>query len=519
MAYFQMTWTQTNGGNPFESGENKLTQTQTTGPFTSPLNLKQNIIPYPPPAIDFEIPQVSINTAPCIVTFTWTASPIPTPYEVNPLLYTYRVYDNDTGELMITDQTTSLSGTFTIPDIVIPLTTAQTYTTTDIDYIGHYFYSQITATGGGGTSDPATSALSWFYPDIMLAGTVVDLSITILSGVITIVAGMTFLSNPFAGGNTQVNLALQSSTTSGGSYSLTDNFDTLTQYGSNVPGQYTFDYVINYGVQAGKYYKIFSVQTAVDGSRLPSYLSTWNATPFFYNPTMSPPTLITKKDGEPLYFVVRGNENIANKIQFTLTPNATSPVLYTATNFTWTLYTSATENGTYTVTGSTDTFADSGEATTTYNDSGTGTFATPAPYNTWCKLYVIAVSANIVSSSSLISEAFLSPNKVNTPIIASFTLAANDRFNSSWSIAAQPAAASWEYQIWESTTENGTFTVLYNFTLDFTLRIVSAFDTYLPGGATFTAGYWYKLYVIAVGSALTNVYSSDAGISNALEGY
>lgn len=518
MAYFQIIWTQTGGGNPF-NGENKLMKTETSGPFSSELNLRPTVIPYPPPAIDFEIPLGSINTAPCVVTFTWTPSIIPTLYEVNPLLYTYRVYDNDTGELMITEQTTSLTGTFSIPSMVIPLTTAQTYTTTNIDYIGHYFYSQITTTGGGGTSGPATSALSWFRPDIILAGTVVDLSITIVSGVITIVAGMTFLSNPFAGGNTQVNLALQSSTTSGGSYSLTDNYDTQTSFGSNVPGQYTFDYVINYGVQAGKYYKIFTVQTASDGSKLPSYLSTWNATPFFYNPTMSPPTAITLADGQTLYFVIRGNDNTADKILFKLTPAATSPVLYTATNFTWTLYTSSREDGTYTVTSSTDTFADSGEVTTTYNNGGEIAFATPAPYNTWCKLYVIAVSANIISSSAFISNPFQSPNKVNTPTILSFTLPANNRFNSSWSIAATPAAVSWQYEIWESFTETGTYTILYIFTLEYSDRSVSAFDTYLPGGATFTAGYWYKLYVIGVGSANTNVFSSDPGISNALEGY
>ena len=77
---------------------------------------------------------------------------------------------------------------------------------------------------------------------------------------------------------------LLSSTTSGGSYSLTDNYDTQTTFGSNVPGQYTFEYNVAYGVQAGKYYKIYSVQTTSDGSKLPSYLSTWSATPFLYNP-------------------------------------------------------------------------------------------------------------------------------------------------------------------------------------------------------------------------------------------
>jgi hypothetical protein len=428
------------------------------------------------------------------------------------------VYDNDTNELITTAQTTNTSGTFSIPSMSIILTTVQSYITTNIDYIGHYFYSKITTTGGAGTSDPAASALSVNLPLIMSAGQVVDLSITISAGVITIVAGMTFFESPFLGGAGQVNLALQSSTTSGGSYSLTDNYDTQTTFGSNIPGQYTFDYNVNYGVQAGKYYKIYSVQTTNDGSKLPSYLSTWNATPFFYNPTMPAPTAITLADGQTLYFVVRGNDNIANKIRFTLTPGGGSPVLYTATNFTWTLYTSATETGTYTATASTDTFADSGEATTTYNNGGEIEFSPAAAINTWCKLSVIAVSANIISSSAFISDAFLSPNKVFTPTILSFTIPSQDRFNSSWSIAgATPSPLSWEYKIYQSETQNGTYTILYNFTLAFDTRTVDLFATTLPGEDTFTAGYWYKLYVIGIGSASVNRFSSDPGISSAVE--
>ena len=509
-----MTWTQTGDENPFNKGQNVLSQAETSGAFSSELKLRPGVIPYPPPAIVFTIPQESI--APQVVTFTWTPSPAPTPYEVNPLLYTYTVYDNDTNEVITTAQTTTTSGTFSIPSMSIILTTSQTYITTNIDYIGHYFYSKIATTGGAGTSDPAASALSVNLPLIMVKGTVVDLSITILAGVITIVAGLTFLSNPFDGGVGQVNLALQSSTTIGGSYSLTDNYDTQTTFGSNVPGQYTFDYTVNYGVQAGKYYKIYSVQTTNDGSKLPSYLSTWNATPFFYNPTMPAPVAIAYNDGYTLYFVIRANENIANKIYFKLTPGGDSPVLYTATNFTWTLYTSATENGTYTATASTDTFADSGEATTTYNNAGIIEFSPAAAINTWCKLYIIAVSANIISSTAFVSEAFQSPDRVNTPAIASFSISSLTQFSSSWSITGT-VPVSWQYIIYQSDTQNGTYTLLFNFTLAFDTRTVEPFTTTLSGEQSFIDTYWYKLYVIAVGSAANNLFSSDPGISSGVE--
>lgn len=514
MAYFQMTWTQTAGGNPFDNGGNKLTQTQTTGPFTSPLNLKQQVIPYPPPAIDFVIPQSSINTAPCVVTFTWTAPPIPTPYEVNPLSYTYRVYDNDTNELMTTAQTTSLSGTFTLPSMVIALTTAQSYTTTNINYIGHYFYTKISSTGGGGTSDPRASALSWFRPLIMMSGTVTTLSITILAGVVTIDTAMTFVAgNPFDGGVTEVNFALRSSTTLGGTYSLTDNYDTQTQYGSNVPGQYSFTYDVNYGVPAGKYYKIYSVLTSTDGSKLPSYLSTWSATPFFYNPTMPTPVLIEYADGFTSYISSRD----LNVIYFKLTPGGGSPVLSAQTNYTWTLYTSATETGTYTATSSTATFADSGEATTTYNPAGILTFSPPAPLNTWCKLYVIAISTNIVPSSPLSSSAFQSPNKVSTPSILAFDLLSTTDFRASWRLSTvPPEPLSWEYKIYESTTESGTYDQFDAFTLPYTTATVGAFTTTLNSSLEFTTGNWYKLYVIGVANS-GNVITSDPGISSAVQ--
>jgi hypothetical protein len=511
MAYFQMTWTQTGGGNPFDNGGNTLTQTQTTGAFSSPLKLTEKIIPYPPPAIVFTIP--AVNVAPQVVTFTWTPSPIPTPYEKNALVYTYRVYDNDTNTLMTTAQTTTTTGTFTLPSMSIPFTTAQTYITANINYIGHYFYSKITTTGGGGTSDPKESSLSRFYPEIMPAGTVASLSITISAGVVTIVAGMTFLSNPFDIGVTQVNLALQSSTTSGGSYSLTDNYDTQTTFGSNTPGQYTFDYNVTYGVQAGKYYKIYSVQTASDGSKLPSYLSTWNATPFLYNPTMPTPTLIEYSDNQSSYFTSR---TVINVISFKLTPGANPPVLASETYFTWTLYTSATQGGTYTATSSTDSFVDSGQATTTYNPNNNITFSPSPPYATWCKLYVVATSANIITSSALISDAFLSPSIISTPIIILFSISSSTEFSASWSITGRPAADGWEYYIYESTTQTGSYNLYDTFALAYTNSTVDTFTTTLNGGNAFTSGYWYKLYVIGTSTG-GGVLQSNTGISSAVQ--
>ena len=511
MAYFQMTWTQTAGGNPFDNGGNTLTQTETTGDFSSPLKLTEKVIPYPPPEIVFTIP--SVNVSPQVVTFTWTPSPIPTPYEKNALVYTYRVYDNDTNALMTTEQTTTTTGTFTLPSMSIPFTTAQTYITANINNIGHYFYSKITTTGGGGTSDPKASSLSRFYPEIMAAGTVASLNISISAGVITITAGMTFLSNPFDIGVAQVNLALQSSTTSGGSYSLTDNYDTQTTFGSNVPGQYTFEYNVAYGVQAGKYYKIYSVQTTSDGSKLPSYLSTWSATPFLYNPKMATPILIEYADGKSSYF----SDRSAAVIFFKLTPGGSSPVLSGVTNYTWTLYTSATETGTYTVTSSTATFADSGNATTTYNEDATLTFSPAAPYNTWCKLYVIAISVNILPSDPLISDAFVSPSIVSTPLILSFSLTSSTEFSASWRLGSTPPVPnSWEYSIYQSDTESGTYTSYDTFTLSYTTGTVGIFATTLNGSNEFTSGYWYKLYVTGIANS-GGVITSQPGISSAIQ--
>ena len=96
-----------------------------------------------------------------------------------------------------------------------------------------------------------------------------------------------------------------------------------------------------------------------------------------------------------------------------------------------------------------------------------------------------SIGKEITSDNSvLISYVISSGEAGNNVKFTSLT-----EFSSSWSVAgATPSPLSWQYYIYESETQNGTYTQVFTFNLPFELRTVDLFTTSLTGAETFIDG-------------------------------
>ena len=75
MAYFQPTWTQTAPDHSFGANTGLITSTETSDSFSSQLNIKSTVIPYPPSG---NVVSFIYNQTYSTANINWNPVPIPT---------------------------------------------------------------------------------------------------------------------------------------------------------------------------------------------------------------------------------------------------------------------------------------------------------------------------------------------------------------------------------------------------------------------------------------------------------
>jgi len=520
MAYFQIIWTQTNGENSFNSGGNILTQTDTSGPFSSELNLRQKVIPYPP--TDYLL-SFTYNSSYSTANLNWTSAPIPTPYEVNPLSYSWNLYNSTLSLLIDSGTTNSTTDTSVLGNSSYIF---MVYTLSTLNYASNYFYISANSTGGGGTSSNSESVPVQYFPLVMPTPSITFFSTFLQNSVYSLDLQFSFETPPAPAlvASTLFTLGLFSNLTDTEPYipCSTLGYFQQVQSPTYTPPNYIFNLsydlnsvnpqTLNFTILSGFYYKIALVASDMLGNVSDSSISQQSLFQF-YNPIVETPSGSS--------FTVFSADKFSN-VQI-VAPYVQNPTVnLSSITYNWILYTSP-DDTTYVSTTNTGNFpAFAGGQTTTIQQLLIGT---PILGDAYYKLYVNGSAAlNVAQPSTYFSSltGTYAPPAIPAATISSFEMIGLSSFSLSFTITSLPMAnTGWGWALYSNAFVTGNYssairsgifplisadsisTPTYSPAITSGTRPNYSFyigNTEIGGGTPLTDGTYYKLALQGIGS-------------------
>ena len=459
MAYFQPTWTQTAPDHSFGANTGLITSTETSDSFSSQLNIKSTVIPYPPSG---NVVSFIYNQTYSTANINWNPVPIPTSYEVNPVNYSWSLYSS-TSSILIdsgTRTTTSVSSVFGTSEYYFMV-----YKFYTINYVNDYLYITTNSTGGGGTSSNAQSVLVQHTPSLMSTPSITVFSTFINASALNIdlYFSMGAPPNPTGIVSTLFTIGLYSNITAEGTYTTCSTIGFYTQFqGATLEGEnYRIQLCnsqgggnIDFYINTGYYYTAAMVASDMLGNISDSSISE-PSNYSFYDPVTQTVTGVT--------FNITSVNTLANVRIAPQDTMQSPPITNQDVIYNWVLFTNTTDSpNTYisTVNNGTLTYE---EAT---NPGATITLTSSISGDNYNKLYIESRAPNNIARPSpyfsTTSGVYALPS-VTPSIIDTFTM--NDTTHLSVTFHISPINANpnllpnigWGYGLYYSATENGTY--------------------------------------------------------------
>ena len=460
MAYFQPTWTQTAPDHSFGANTGLITSTETSDSFSSQLNIKSTVIPYPPSG---NVVSFIYNQTYSTANINWNPVPIPTSYEVNPVNYSWSLYSS-TSSILIdsgTRTTTSVSSVFGTSEYYFMV-----YTFYTINYVNDYLYITTNSTGGGGTSSNAQSVLVQHTPSLMSTPSITAFSTFINASALNIdlYFSMGAPPNPTGIVSTLFTIGLYSNITAEGTYTTCSTIGFYTQFqGATLEGEnYRIQLCnsqgggnIDFYINTGYYYTAAMVASDMLGNISDSSISE-PSNYSFYDPVTQTVTGVT--------FNITAVNTLANVRIAPQDTMQSPPITNQDVIYNWVLFTNTTDSpNTYisTVNNGTLTYAEANFA-----PGATITLTSSISGDNYNKLYIESRAPNNIARPSpyfsTTSGVYALPS-VTPSIIDTFTM--NDTTHLSVTFHISPINANpdllpnigWGYGLYYSATENGTY--------------------------------------------------------------
>lgn len=460
MAYFQPTWTQTAPDHSFGANTGLITSTETSDSFSSQLNIKSTVIPYPPSG---NVVSFTYNQTYSTANINWNPVPIPTSYEVNPVNYSWSLYSS-TSSILIdsgTRTTTSVSSVFGTSEYYFMV-----YKFYTINYVNDYLYITTNSTGGGGTSSNAQSVLVQHTPSFMSTPSITAFSTFINASALNIdlYFSMGAPPNPTGIVSTLFTIGLYSNITAEGTYTTCSTIGYYTQFqGATLLGEnYRIQLCnsqgggnIDFYINTGYYYTAAMVASDMLGNISDSSISE-PSNYSFYDPVTQTVTGVT--------FNITAVNTLANVRIAPQDTMQSPPITNQDVIYNWVLFTNTTDSpNTYisTVNNGTLTYAEANFA-----PGATITLTSSISGDNYNKLYIISSAPNNIARPSpyfsTTSGVYALPS-VTPSIIDTFTM--NDTTHLSVTFHISPINANpnllpnigWGYGLYYSATENGTY--------------------------------------------------------------
>lgn len=460
MAYFQPTWTQTAPDHSFGANTGLITSTETSDSFSSQLNIKSTVIPYPPSG---NVVSFTYNQTYSTANINWNPVPIPTSYEVNPVNYSWSLYSS-TSSILIdsgTRTTTSVSSVFGTSEYYFMV-----YKFYTINYVNDYLYITTNSTGGGGTSSNAQSVLVQHTPSLMSTPSITAFSTFINASALNIdlYFSMGAPPNPTGIVSTLFTIGLYSNITAEGTYTTCSTIGYYTQFqGATLEGEnYRIQLCnsqgggnIDFYINTGYYYTAAMVASDMLGNISDSSISE-PSNYSFYDPVTQTVTGVT--------FNITAVNTLANVRIAPQDTMQSPPITNQDVIYNWVLFTNTTDSpNTYisTVNNGTLTYAEANFA-----PGATITLTSSISGDNYNKLYIESRAPNNIARPSpyfsTTSGVYALPS-VTPSIIDTFTM--NDTTHLSVTFHISPINANpnllpnigWGYGLYYSATENGTY--------------------------------------------------------------
>ena len=459
MAYFQPTWTQTAPDHSFGANTGLITSTETSDSFSSQLNIKSTVIPYPPSG---NVVSFIYNQTYSTANINWNPVPIPTSYEVNPVNYSWSLYSS-TSSILIdsgTRTTTSVSSVFGTSEYYFMV-----YKFYTINYVNDYLYITTNSTGVGGTSSNAQSVLVQHTPSLMSTPSITVFSTFINASALNIdlYFSMGAPPNPTGIVSTLFTIGLYSNITAEGTYTTCSTIGFYTQFqGATLEGEnYRIQLCnsqgggnIDFYINTGYYYTAAMVASDMLGNISDSSISE-PSNYSFYDPVTQTVTGVT--------FNITAVNTLANVIIAPQNTMQSPPITNQDVIYNWVLFTNTTDSpNTYisTVNNGTLTYE---EAT---NPGATITLTSSISGDNYNKLYIESRAPNNIARPSpyfSTTSGVYAPASVTPAIINTFAVSTNIFYSVTFNI--NPINANpdllpnigWGWSLYSNATENGTY--------------------------------------------------------------
>ena len=466
MAYFQPTWTQTAPDHSFGANTGLITSTETSDSFSSQLNIKSTVIPYPPSG---NVVSFIYNQTYSTANINWNPVPIPTSYEVNPVNYSWSLYSS-TSSILIdsgTRTTTSVSSVFGTSEYYFMV-----YTFYTINYVNDYLYITTNSTGGGGTSSNAQSVLVQHTPSLMSTPSITVFSTFINASALNIdlYFSMGAPPNPTGIVSTLFTIGLYSNITAEGTYTTCSTIGFYTQFqGATLEGEnYRIQLCnsqgggnIDFYINTGYYYTAAMVASDMLGNISDSSISE-PSNYSFYDPVTQTVTGVT--------FNITAVNTLANVRIAPQDTMQSPPITNQDVIYNWVLFTNTTDSpNTYisTVNNGTLTYEEANFA-----PGATITLTSSISGDNYNKLYIESRAPNNIARPSpyfSTTSGVYAPASVTPAIINTFAVSTNIFYSVTFNI--NPINANpdllpnigWGWSLYSNATENGTYVTANQF--------------------------------------------------------
>ena len=466
MAYFQPTWTQTAPDHSFGANTGLITSTETSDSFSSQLNIKSTVIPYPPSG---NVVSFIYNQTYSTANINWNPVPIPTSYEVNPVNYSWSLYSS-TSSILIdsgTRTTTSVSSVFGTSEYYFMV-----YKFYTINYVNDYLYITTNSTGGGGTSSNAQSVLVQHTPSLMSTPSITVFSTFINASALNIdlYFSMGAPPNPTGIVSTLFTIGLYSNITAEGTYTTCSTIGFYTQFqGATLEGEnYRIQLCnsqgggnIDFYINTGYYYTAAMVASDMLGNISDSSISE-PSNYSFYDPVTQTVTGVT--------FNITAVNTLANVRIAPQDTMQSPPITNQDVIYNWVLFTNTTDSpNTYisTVNNGTLTYAEANFA-----PGATITLTSSISGDNYNKLYIESRAPNNIARPSpyfSTTSGVYAPASVTPAIINTFAVSTNIFYSVTFNI--NPINANpdllpnigWGWSLYSNATENGTYVTANQF--------------------------------------------------------
>ena len=460
MAYFQPTWTQTAPDHSFGANTGLITSTETSDSFSSQLNIKSTVIPYPPSG---NVVSFIYNQTYSTANINWNPVPIPTSYEVNPVNYSWSLYSS-TSSILIdsgTRTTTSVSSVFGTSEYYFMV-----YKFYTINYVNDYLYITTNSTGGGGTSSNAQSVLVQHTPSLMSTPSITVFSTFINASALNIdlYFSMGAPPNPTGIVSTLFTIGLYSNITAEGTYTTCSTIGFYTQFqGATLEGEnYRIQLCnsqgggnIDFYINTGYYYTAAMVASDMLGNISDSSISE-PSNYSFYDPVTQTVTGVT--------FNITAVNTLANVRIAPQDTMQSPPITNQDVIYNWVLFTNTTDSpNTYisTVNNGTLTYEEANFA-----PGATITLTSSISGDNYNKLYIESRAPNNIARPSpyfSTTSGVYAPASVTPAIINTFAVSTNIFYSVTFNI--NPINANpdllpnigWGWSLYSNATENGTY--------------------------------------------------------------